>query len=148
MYVSINQTYFEYALQDFRGALARLLTCTNDQNAFYRPSLTSQYQHRINNHYNNVRNQNEQRYIDSPVWRREQIEAAGATRTVAGNKVESGREKWNDEVRTLAIEQRQKSDYKKNYNEETIELQASALYRIAGAATKNGARKNHKNEIV
>lgn len=93
-------------------------------------------------------------YIDSPVWRREQqFETAAAVAAMSrGNKrtgkdiiVESGKGKREKEVKTSAVEHQQKSDYD-NFNNETIELQASALYRIASAAKKNGTR--HKNEIV
>lgn len=80
-------------------------------------------------------------YIDSPVWRREQIES-GATTGIR----EYGKGDKND-VKMLTFEHQPKSDCK-NLNGETIELQASALYRIAAGATKNGARTSYKNEIV
>lgn len=90
-------------------------------------------------------------YIDSPVWRREQIETGAATARGRGSPqaskdiiAEAGKGKWDKEVKASENEHQQKSDYK-NFSDETIELQASALYRIAGA-TKNGAR--NKNEIV
>jgi hypothetical protein len=95
-------------IQDFRGALTRLFTCTNDQNAFYRPSLESQYQQRINQMTFNSRNLTQNRmYIDSPLWKREQI--------ALQHKTESENHQENHKVE----------------NNETIELQASTLYRIA-----------------
>lgn len=79
-------------------------------------------------------------YIDSPVWRREQIES-GAT-----GMVEYGKGEKND-MKMLSFKHQPKSDCK-NLNGETIELQASALYRIAAGAAKNGARTSYNNEIV
>jgi hypothetical protein len=104
----------ENFIKDFRGALARLLTCTNDQNAFYRPSLESQYQQRINHINYHPRNlnlsQKNRMYIDSPVFKRErQIE------TTFNRKVESMVENHPEN----------------HQNNENIELQASTLYRIA-----------------
>lgn len=133
-------------MQDFRGALARLLTCTNDQNAFYRPSLTSQYQHRINAHFNSTnRNQSEHQnrlYIDSPVWKREQqIETCKGSRQTEKDITElPGKGKWDKEAMTLKKENQPKTDFIKNY--ETIELQASALYRISNAAKNSAGAKN------
>lgn len=93
-------------------------------------------------------------YIDSPVWRREQqFETAaamasmskGSRRTGRDIMAESGKGKKDKELVKTTVVEHQKSDYE-NFNNETIELQASALYRIASATTKAGAR--NKNEIV
>lgn len=69
---AINPLLYAYHLKDFRGALLRLFTCNNDQDAFYQPSLVSQQQQRITSQLNQRRAYQPRIYIDSPVWRRQQ----------------------------------------------------------------------------
>lgn len=70
---ALNPLLYAYHLKDFRGALSRLFHCTSQPDSFYRPSLISQHQQRINEHFASTRRNFEPRiYVDSPVWRRQQ----------------------------------------------------------------------------
>lgn len=68
---AINPLLYAYHLKDFRGALVRLFTCAgSEQDAFYRPSVMSLQQHRINTQNVQRRSFQPRIYIDSPVWKR------------------------------------------------------------------------------
>lgn len=69
---AINPLLYAYHLKDFRGALLRLFTCQSQPDAFYRPSLISQQQHRLASQLNQRRSYQQRVYIDSPVWKRSQ----------------------------------------------------------------------------
>lgn len=70
---ALNPLLYAYHLKDFRGALSRLFHCTSQPDSFYRPSLISQQQQRINDHYASIRRNLEPRiYVDSPIYRRQQ----------------------------------------------------------------------------
>lgn len=69
---AVNPLLYAYHLKDFRGALSRLFHCTSQPDSYYRPSLISQHQQRINEHFASRRNFETRIYIDSPVWRRQQ----------------------------------------------------------------------------
>lgn len=72
---AVNPLLYAYHLKDFRGALSRLFHCTSQPDSFYRPSLISQHQQRINEHFASTRRNFEPRvYVDSPVWKRQQIQ--------------------------------------------------------------------------
>jgi hypothetical protein len=71
---SINPLLYSYHLKDFRGALNRLFTCTSQPESFNRPSLTSQYQQRIAEQYSTRRAFEPKIYIDSPIWKRQQLQ--------------------------------------------------------------------------
>lgn len=70
---AVNPLLYAYHLKDFRGALSRLFHCTSQPDSYYRPSLISQHQQRIQEHFASSRRNFESRvYVESPVWRREQ----------------------------------------------------------------------------
>lgn len=70
---AVNPLLYAYHLKDFRGALSRLFHCTSQPDSYYRPSLISQHQQRINEHFTSTRRNLEPRiYVDSPIWRRQQ----------------------------------------------------------------------------
>lgn len=68
---AVNPLLYAYHLKDFRGALSRLFHCTSQPDSYYRPSLISQHQQRINDHFSS-RNLESRKYIESPIWRRQQ----------------------------------------------------------------------------
>lgn len=69
---AVNPLLYAYHLKDFRGALSRLFHCTSQPDSYYRPSLISQHQQRINDHFSRRNNFETRTYIESPVWRRQQ----------------------------------------------------------------------------
>lgn len=70
---AVNPLLYAYHLKDFRGALSRFFHCTSQTDSNYRPSLTSQHLHKINDPFSR-RNLEARTYIDSPVWRRQQLQ--------------------------------------------------------------------------
>lgn len=89
---AVNPLLYAYHLKDFRGALSRLFHCTSQPDSFYRPSLISQQQQRINEHYVSTRRTFEPRiYIDSPIYRRtQQIPKNGIDEPKKLNENDSG----------------------------------------------------------
>jgi hypothetical protein len=70
---AINPLLYAYHLKDFRGALSQLFGCRAQQaESQYRPSLISQQQQRISEHYSARRTFEPRIYVDSPVWKRQQ----------------------------------------------------------------------------
>lgn len=69
---AVNPLLYAYHLKDFRGALSRLFHCTSQPDSYYRPSLISQHQQRINEHFSRRNNFETRTYVESPVWRRQQ----------------------------------------------------------------------------
>lgn len=68
---AVNPLLYAYHLKDFRGALSRLFHCASQPDSVYRPSLISQHQQRMSEHYYSRRRIEPRIYIDSPVWRRQ-----------------------------------------------------------------------------
>lgn len=98
---AINPLLYAYHLKDFRGAMYRLIACkSNDPESKYRPSLVSQQQMRIASQNTQRRSYQQQLYIDSPVWKRQQrqmaLQAIGEAKKQP-NDADSGFGKWEKE---------------------------------------------------
>lgn len=74
---AVNPLLYAYHLKDFRGALSRLFNCSAQPESLYRPSLISQHQQRMSDHYYLSRRTFEPKiYVDSnvlPAWKKEII---------------------------------------------------------------------------
>lgn len=156
---AINPLLYAYHLKDFRGALVRLFTCAGEEHdTFYRPSLVSQQQHRINSQVSQRRSFQQRVYIDSPVWKRQQRTQALETivERKKPNEADSRFGKWGTELANSApsdfhqtpelhhSSQSNKifiiSDHNTMESEIVLEQQSSSLYRIAN-------RNQEVNEI-
>lgn len=98
---AINPLLYAYHLKDFRGAMYRLITCkSNDPETNYRPSLVSQQQMRVSSQNTQRRSYQQQLYIDSPVWKRQQRQMAlqAIAEAKKPNDADSGFGKWEKEL--------------------------------------------------
>ncbi|XP_070509389.1 adenosine receptor A1-like isoform X2 [Chironomus tepperi] len=72
---AVNPLLYAYHLKDFRGALSRLFHCPSQPETLYRPSLISQHQQRMSDHYFLSRRAFEPKiYVNSnilPAWKKE-----------------------------------------------------------------------------
>lgn len=99
---AINPLLYAYHLKDFRGAMFRLISCrSNDPETNYRPSLVSQQQMRVSSQNTQRRSYQQQLYVDSPVWKRQQRQMALQAIAEAKkhpNDADSGFGKWEKEI--------------------------------------------------
>lgn len=84
---AVNPLLYAYHLKDFRGALSRLFRCTSQPDSLYRPSLISQHQQRMSEHYYSRRTFEPKIYIDSPVWRRQMNQQQQTEKTADVQKI-------------------------------------------------------------
>ena len=148
---AINPLLYAYHLKDFRGAMLRLLTCSNEQNTQFRPSqsIASQQQHRIASQIIQRRSFESRSYIDSPVFKREQrqlhLQTIAESRKIV-NEFDLGFDKWDTDLSTSPrlgdhqspIRRHQSSQTNKIFiigdnvaeSVDSIQPQSSSLYRI------------------
>lgn len=148
---AINPLLYAYHLKDFRGALFRLLTCTTEQEAAFRPSHSAASQNRISSQVVQRRSFEARSYIDSPVWKREQHHLHLETIS-EGKKVikdfDASFEKWDTEMSSSPrpvnhqspLRRHQSSQTNKIFiisdnhlteSDDSVQPQGSSLYRIA-----------------